>query len=151
MSCGECIGACTDSTCNFLLTHFPIVLYWTVEDAMGKLLDGTWCVFHQSNDKNLCVSCEAFTWQVLCRFWHVTSADIIVFSSCVFSQIGEMVVYEPLPAYEHLFGDILGTCYSDPTMAFDMVMFCRDNLQKLCMETHILEKFFPNLLKVRFV
>ncbi|XP_033629928.1 AP-5 complex subunit zeta-1-like [Asterias rubens] len=60
----------------------------------------------------------------------------------------EMVVYEPMPAFEHFFGEILATRYNDPSVAFDTVMFCQENLHKLCMETDILEKFFPNLLKI---
>ncbi|XP_038068818.1 AP-5 complex subunit zeta-1-like [Patiria miniata] len=65
-----------------------------------------------------------------------------------FFHHSEMVVYEPIPAYEHFFGEVLSSHYNDPAVAFDTIMFCRDNLQKLCMETDILEKFFPNLLKI---
>ncbi|XP_022102411.1 AP-5 complex subunit zeta-1-like [Acanthaster planci] len=65
-----------------------------------------------------------------------------------FIHHSEMVVYNPIPAYEHFFGEILSSHYTNPVIAFDTVMFCRDNLQKLCVDTDILEKFFPNLLKI---
>lgn len=61
---------------------------------------------------------------------------------------GETVVFDPEPACKTLFGPVLSSYYSNASLAFEIVCFCLENLEKLCFSTSILTKFFPNLLKI---
>ena len=67
---------------------------------------------------------------------------------CVFP--GQALVYDAEPAYDAFFTKTLAQNYANPGLAFDVVLFLRDNLENLCYNTHILSRFFPNLFKVSF-
>ncbi|XP_071943809.1 AP-5 complex subunit zeta-1-like [Antedon mediterranea] len=60
----------------------------------------------------------------------------------------DAVVYDPQAAFDLLFGKAVSMHYYDHAVAFDIVLLCRDNMKRLCYKTNILEKYFPNLLKI---
>jgi len=43
---------------------------------------------------------------------------------------------------------VLSSYYSNSSLAFDIIFFCLDNVEKLCFSTTSLLKYFPNLLKI---
>ena len=59
---------------------------------------------------------------------------------------GEAVVYDPSQAYQNFFHTLGHSCHST-ALAFDGMMFVRDNLAALC-EAKLMQKFFPSLFKV---
>ncbi|XP_070580171.1 AP-5 complex subunit zeta-1-like isoform X1 [Ptychodera flava] len=65
-----------------------------------------------------------------------------------FLNHGETVMYDPQPAMDTYFGRLVALHYNIPSTAFDTVMFLQDNLEVLCLNTNIMEKYFPNLLKI---
>lgn len=67
----------------------------------------------------------------------------------IFFHKGENVVFNAQVALEDFFEKVVGNLYKDPFFAFDVATFLHDNLESLCYKTLILERFFPNLLKVR--
>ncbi|XP_033108449.1 AP-5 complex subunit zeta-1-like isoform X2 [Anneissia japonica] len=60
----------------------------------------------------------------------------------------DAVVYDPQKAFDLFFGKSISMHYYDHAVAFDAIMLCRDNMKRLCHNTNILEKYFPNLLKI---
>ena len=80
--------------------------------------------------------------------WHVFFLSYIL-SWLHFVFSGETVVYDPSPLYELFFGQVLSNCYSNPSVAFDTIMFIQDNREVLTARTHLLTKYFPNIIKVR--
>ncbi|XP_048576058.1 AP-5 complex subunit zeta-1 isoform X2 [Nematostella vectensis] len=65
-----------------------------------------------------------------------------------FLNHGEAVVFDAEPACKMLFGNFVSAYYFSAPFAFDVVMFCLNNMEKLCLSTSIFIKFFPNLLKI---
>ncbi|KAK3738718.1 hypothetical protein QZH41_018082, partial [Actinostola sp. cb2023] len=61
---------------------------------------------------------------------------------------GESVVFDPEPACKVLFGTMVNAFYLSSSFSFEVVMFCLDNMEKLCTSTSVFTKFFPNLFKV---
>lgn len=65
-----------------------------------------------------------------------------------FLNHGETVMSDPEPACKTLLGPVLSSYYSNTSLAFDIIFFCVENLEKLCFSTTILSKYYPNLLKI---
>ncbi|XP_064653318.1 AP-5 complex subunit zeta-1-like [Lineus longissimus] len=65
-----------------------------------------------------------------------------------FLNHSETVVYDPQLLYDQFFDKVLPRHLHDHTVIFDTVTFIRDNLEKICFETNILQKYFPNVLKM---
>nr|XP_006817112.1 PREDICTED: AP-5 complex subunit zeta-1-like [Saccoglossus kowalevskii] len=65
-----------------------------------------------------------------------------------FLNHGDTVMYDPQQAYETFFTKLLSLHYLEESAAFDIIMFLQDNLAVLSLQTNIIEKYFPNLLRV---
>ncbi len=61
---------------------------------------------------------------------------------------GEAVVYDASQLYETFFENVPGHYFANPAIAFDTIMFITENLEVLCLQTPLLTKYFPNILKV---
>lgn len=62
--------------------------------------------------------------------------------------LGKVVVHDPQESYNLFFHKLLYRGFTDPALAFDSVVFIRDNLEVLCHNTKVLSTYFPNILKV---
>ncbi|KAL8593193.1 hypothetical protein ACOMHN_009848 [Nucella lapillus] len=58
------------------------------------------------------------------------------------------VVHDPQEVYTHFLGSLLSLQFSDPGLAFDVMVFLCSNLTTLCYSTNILTHFFPNIFKI---
>ncbi|XP_044184547.1 AP-5 complex subunit zeta-1-like [Acropora millepora] len=65
-----------------------------------------------------------------------------------FLNHGETVVFDPEPACKTLFGPVLSSYYCHSSLAFDIIFFSLENLEKLSYSTSVLSKYFPNILKI---
>ncbi len=61
---------------------------------------------------------------------------------------GEELVHDAFPLYNMYFDAVLHSNYASPAIAFESVWFIRQNIDSLCYKTPLLQKFFPNILKV---
>lgn len=69
----------------------------------------------------------------------------------LFTILGEAlhVVFKPEETIADLFGEVITRYMHDDTVTFDTVTFLLNNLQQLCLETELLEKYSPSILRVR--
>ena len=58
-------------------------------------------------------------------------------------------MYDASQVYDVFFKKTLTLMYVNAAVTFDVVLFLRDNLEALCYKTDLLQKYFPNILKVR--
>lgn len=65
-----------------------------------------------------------------------------------FVNHSKVVVHDPQESYSLFFHKLLSRGFTDPALAFDSVMFIRDNLEVLCHNTKVLSTYFPNVLKI---
>ncbi|XP_013416069.1 AP-5 complex subunit zeta-1 [Lingula anatina] len=66
----------------------------------------------------------------------------------LFLNHGDIAGFNSDSALEHYFGTILAVSFKHPAVAFDTVLFIRENLEILCYKTDVLSKFCPNILKI---
>jgi len=62
---------------------------------------------------------------------------------------GEMAAVDSDAIYKHLFTDIPAQLFHNSSLAFEFVLFCRDNSQLLTETSSIFRQSFPNLFKVQ--
>ena len=62
---------------------------------------------------------------------------------------GEAVVHDAFQLYNHFFDTVLDANYASPTASFETIAFIRKNLSVLCYRTPLLQKYFPNIFKVK--
>ena len=72
--------------------------------------------------------------------WHIILSINVV--------SGEAVMFDATSIYE-VYYKTLSMGYKNTALAFDTMFFVLENLEKLCYNTSLLSKYFPNLLKVR--
>ncbi|XP_063961965.1 AP-5 complex subunit zeta-1-like [Lytechinus pictus] len=58
------------------------------------------------------------------------------------------VVFKPEETIADMFGDLITKYMYDDTVTFDIVTFLITNLNKLCLETELLEKYSPSILRI---
>ncbi|XP_030839970.1 AP-5 complex subunit zeta-1 [Strongylocentrotus purpuratus] len=58
------------------------------------------------------------------------------------------VVFKPEETIADLFGEVITRYMHDDTVTFDTVTFLLTNLQQLCLETELLEKYSPSILRI---
>lgn len=64
-----------------------------------------------------------------------------------FLNHGEMAAVDSDAIYKHLFTDIPAQLFHNSSLAFEFVLFCRDNSQLLTETSSIFRRSFPNLFK----
>ena len=61
------------------------------------------------------------------------------------------MAYDPQDEFSTMFHRVLSRHYNSHTVAFEIVLFIMDNLERLCYDYQILSVFFPNILKASIV
>ncbi|NXK48338.1 AP5Z1 protein, partial [Chauna torquata] len=64
-----------------------------------------------------------------------------------FLNHGEMAAMDSDAIYQHLFTDIPAQLFHNPSLAFEFVLFCKDNSQLFTETSSIFRQSFPNLFK----
>ncbi|RDD43954.1 AP-5 complex subunit zeta-1 [Trichoplax sp. H2] len=65
-----------------------------------------------------------------------------------FINFGDTVVFDTKDALEFFFAKVLDTRFHNSFLAFDVVMFLIENQEKLCANTEVFTRYFPNILKI---
>ncbi|KAL3877708.1 hypothetical protein ACJMK2_035374 [Sinanodonta woodiana] len=56
--------------------------------------------------------------------------------------------YDASESFKIFFHKLLSRSFSNPAVAFETVLFIRNNLEFLCYETNVLSAYFPSILKI---
>ncbi|XP_031554172.1 AP-5 complex subunit zeta-1-like isoform X2 [Actinia tenebrosa] len=92
--------------------------------------------------------------EIVRRIYSRVTADMNRWNRVVLAVVqfllnhGESVVFDPEPACKAVFRTMINAFYFRPSFAFEVVMFCLDNVEKLCSSTSVFTKYFPNLFKI---
>lgn len=63
---------------------------------------------------------------------------------------GEMAAVDSDAIYKHLFTDIPAQLFHNASLAFEFVLFCKENSRLFTETSSIFRQSFPNLFKVQF-
>ncbi|XP_028395174.1 AP-5 complex subunit zeta-1-like [Dendronephthya gigantea] len=82
------------------------------------------------------------------KMWSVPKTVVLPPIILFLVNHGEAVILDSEPYLKFLFGEVLFSSFTSPEVAFEILTFCYENMEKLRQSTNVFTQFFPNIFKI---